>query len=154
MGAILYEMLTGRPPFRASTPLDTVLQVLEQAPVRPRAYSADLDVSLEAICLKCLEKAPEDRYTSAADLAEDLAAWQRGEPVVADRQSSLRLVRILLRDSRHTTVLALWSRVWMCHAGQILALFLLTNVLIWCQVSAAWLYIWLWSAGLLSLDPL
>ena len=151
LGAILYEMLTGRPPFRASTPHDTVLQVLEQAPVRPRVYRADVDVSLEAICLKCLEKAPEDRYTSAADLAEDLAAWQRGEPVAADRQSSLRLVRILLRDSRHTSVLALWSRVWMCQAGQTLAMFLLTNVLMWCRVSAAWPYIWLWSAGLLSL---
>jgi serine/threonine-protein kinase len=151
LGAILYEMLTGRPPFRASTPLDTVLQVLEQAPLRPRAYRPDLDASLEAICLKCLEKAPEDRYPSAAALAGDLAAWQRGEPVTADRQSSLRLVRILLRDSRHTTVLALWSRVWMCHAGQIFALFLLTNVLMWCQVSAAWPYLWLWSAGLLSL---
>jgi serine/threonine-protein kinase len=151
LGAILYELLTGRPPFRAGTPLDTVLQVLEQVPLRPGAYRPDLDASLEAICLKCLEKVPEDRYRSAAALAEDLAAWQRGETVAADRQSSLRLVRILLRDSRHTTVLALWSRVWMCHAGQILALFLLTNVLMWCQVSAAWPYISLWSVGLLSL---
>jgi serine/threonine-protein kinase len=151
LGAILYELLTGRPPFRADTPLDTVLQVLEQAPLRPRSYRPEMDSSLEAICLKCLEKAPEDRYPSAAALAEELAAWQRGEPVAADRQSSLRLLRILLRDSRHTTVLALWSRVWMWHAGQIFALFLLTNVLMLCQVSATWPSVSLWSAGLLSL---
>jgi serine/threonine-protein kinase len=151
LGAILYELLTGRPPFRAGTPLDTVLQVLEQAPLRPRAYRSDLDASLEAVCLRCLEKAPKDRYPSTAALAEDLAAWQRGDPVAADRQSSLRLLRILLRDSRHTTVLALWSRVWMWHAGLIFATFLLTNVLMLFQVSSPWPYTFLWSAGLLSL---
>jgi serine/threonine-protein kinase len=151
LGAILYEMLTGRPPFQGATSLDTILQVLDQTPMRPRAYRPEVDAALEAICLKCLEKAPEDRYPSAAALAEDLAAWQRGGPVAAERQSSLRLVRALLRDSRHTAVLALWSRVWMCHAGQIFALFLVTSVLLWCQVFATWPFVALWSAGLLSL---
>jgi hypothetical protein len=66
--------------------------VLEQAPLRPRAYRPEVDASLEAVCLKCLEKEPGDRYPSAAALAEDLAAWQRGEQVAADRQSSLRLL--------------------------------------------------------------
>jgi serine/threonine-protein kinase len=124
---------------------------LNSPPIRPRAFRQEVDPSLEAICLKCLEKAPEDRYRSALALAADLAAWLQGEPVSAERQSSLRLVRVLLRESRHTEVLALWSRVWMWHAGLILVLFLLTNVLIWCGVSATWPYGVLWLAGLLSL---
>jgi hypothetical protein len=83
LGAVLYELLTGRPPFKAPTAFDTVMQVVSDEPARPRALNSKIPPDVEAVCLKCLEKVPSRRYESASALAEDLAAWLDGRPVVA-----------------------------------------------------------------------
>jgi tRNA A-37 threonylcarbamoyl transferase component Bud32 len=105
LGAILYELLTGRPPFQADNVLDTLLRLRTEKPLSPRVLNPRVDADLETICLKCLEKEPAARYGSAAALAEDLQRWLTGE-VIQARRASLG-ARLLKWARRRPTLAAL-----------------------------------------------
>ncbi len=103
LGAILYELLTGRPPFRARDALETLRQVREQEPERLRAIDPRVPRELETIVLACLEKAPERRYPSAAALALDLERWLAGAPIGARPAS---WPRRFIKSTRKHAILA------------------------------------------------
>jgi serine/threonine protein kinase len=99
LGAVLYECLTGRPPFKAATLVETLEQVRSREPVRPGLMAPEVPRDLEAVCLKCLEKEPRHRYTAARDLADDLDRFRAGEPVHARPVGTLgRFWRMIQRD--------------------------------------------------------
>jgi serine/threonine-protein kinase len=146
IGAILYECLTGRPPFHGPTPLDTLVQVIESEPLRPRELNPQLPVDLEAICLRCLEKSPERRYPGAAAVAENLehylngepveglttgwwaalGRWARREPALVSRLATLAGVLILLQINYHAA-----ANVEMWLHAVIMGLLLLWGVASW-----------------------
>lgn len=110
LGAVLYELLTGRPPFRGETPYETLLQVRSLPVVWPRQLRPDTPRSLEAVCLKCLEKRPKERYATAAALSDDLTRFLAGGRVTARHPGPVRRVARWAKGNpsaaRFTAVLA------------------------------------------------
>jgi serine/threonine protein kinase len=148
LGAILYQMLTGRPPFLAASPLETVLQVIGEEPLPPRLLNPQADRDLEMIALKCLQKPAELRYASAAALAEDLEAYLASEPIAARSGSIRDVVARMLRETHHASVLENWGLLWMWHSLVLLVLCLSTNWLQWRGFQAPGGYIAFWGVGL------
>ena len=113
LGAILYELLTGRPPFRAGTVFDTVMQVVEKEPEPPRALNPQPTATCRRSRCRCLQKAPEKRYDSAAALADDLDRWLNGEPTKARPPSLLgQTWRWLRRNTAAAVTVAALGLGW------------------------------------------
>jgi WD40 repeat protein/tRNA A-37 threonylcarbamoyl transferase component Bud32 len=104
MGCILYQLITGSPPFTGATAMDVLRRQIEEDPTPPSRKGIKVSADIETICLKCLEKDPERRYQSAGELADDLRRYLEGEPVAARRASMLYVVR--RKISRHSAVAA------------------------------------------------
>jgi len=130
LGAILYEALTGRPPFRAASAMDTVMQVLHDDPVPPARLQPKLPRDLETICLKCLAKKPDQRYASAATLADDLGRFLNGSTILARPASAV--TKLWKWASRHPALAAI---VFLLAIP--LPAMLATMVVLWAEARAA-----------------
>jgi serine/threonine-protein kinase len=148
LGTILYAMLTGRPPFQAATPVETVMMVVEQEPLPPRLVNPRADRELEMIALKCLQKPPELRYATAAELADDLEAYLADEPTAARSGQFMQIVARAFRETHHATVLENWGLLWMWHSLALFITAFLTNVLQWIGTTSPLPYLALWIVGL------
>lgn len=158
LGAILYALLTGRPPYQGTSPVDTVLMVLEQNPLPPRILNRRVSRDLEMIVLKCLQKPVDLRYASASALANDLRAYLAGESVSARSGRLSDVVARIFRETHNATVLENWGVLWMWHAVVLLFLCVVTNVFHlarehWPVMNQPWPYVGLWGGGLAVWAP-
>ena len=148
LGAVLFAMLTGRPPFQSASPLDTILMVLEQDPPNIRMLNRGVDSDLEMVVMKCLQKPTDLRYASTVGLADDLRAWLCGEPVSARSSTFAQIMMRLFRESHHAAILQNWGLLWMWHSLVVLCLCLITNYMQYRGVTDRWPYVSLWVIGL------
>lgn len=148
LGAVLYHMLTGRPPFQAASPVDTVLLVLEQDPVPPRVLNPKADRDLEMIALRCLQKPADLRYPNAEALAADLEAYLHDEPIAARSGRFAQVLSRLFRETHHAAVLENWGLLWIWHSLVVFIACAATDLFHLAGLNTRWYYIALWTAGL------
>lgn len=147
LGAILYAMLTGRPPFQAASAVDTVLMVREQDPLPPRILNSKADADLEMICLKCLQKPADLRYPTADAMADDLQAFLNSEPISARSSQFTQVISLAFRETHHAAVLENWGLLWMWHSLVVLLICLLTNWMYLKGIESRWPYATMWTVG-------
>ncbi|QDV56708.1 serine/threonine-protein kinase [Rosistilla oblonga] len=116
LGCVLYHALVGRPPLVSDSAVEMVMMVLEQEPLPPRALRQGIDRDLEMIVIKCLQKPPDLRYATAAELADDLDAFLSSEPVAARSGRFAQVLGRALRETHHAAVLENWGVLWMWHS--------------------------------------
>jgi serine/threonine-protein kinase len=148
LGTVLYHLLTGRPPIVADSPLELALKVLEQEPVPPRVLEPKIDRDLEMVVVRCLQKPPDLRYATAGDLADDLEAFLRDEPITARSGHFTQVLARVLRETHHATVLENWGLLWMWHSMVLLIWCILTETLDWYGIQSRMAYAGLWTVGL------
>jgi predicted Ser/Thr protein kinase len=117
LGAVLYECLTGRPPFQADTVMNTIAQVLERDPAPPSLLNPNIDRDLETICLKCLEKDPANRYASAEAVADDLRRYLSGESISASTVNVFDYLGRTLGRSQYMGEFRTWGNMLLAFAG-------------------------------------
>lgn len=125
LGATLYCLMTGRPPFHSANSADTLIQVIHHDPVSPRQLNQQIPKDVETICLKCLEKAPERRYASALELSEELRRYLRNEPILA--RPIGQWARLIKWSQRHRS-LALVASVLMASVASLIAISIMYNL--------------------------
>jgi eukaryotic-like serine/threonine-protein kinase len=148
LGAILYFMVTGRPPFSAATPVDTVLLVLDEEVTPPRVLNARIDRDLEMIILKCLQKPVNLRYRSAQQLVDDLRAYLHNEPISANQGRFSSIIAAWFSETPHAAVLQKWGVLWMWHSVVLLIACIVTNAMFLSGFDNRLYYSTTWTLGL------
>lgn len=148
LGTVLYHMLTGRPPFIASSPIEMALKIIEHDAPLLRMLDPTIDRDLEMIVIRCLQKPPDLRYPSALALADDLESFVRDEPVMARGGTFYDVVGRWFRETHHASVLENWGLLWMWHSVVLLVACILTQALAWNGVKNRWWYATFWTFGL------
>jgi len=121
VGAVLYECLTGRPPFKGANVIDTLEQIRRQRPIPPRAFNLKISPDLDAVCMKCLRRNPSDRYATAQEAAEDLHRYLKGMPTDARPESTLvQVVRVLQRPRAMVAAAVLLAVFALSIAGSLM----------------------------------
>lgn len=148
LGAVLYHALTGRPPFVADSPFQLAMQILEHDPPPVRFFEPSIDRDLEMIVAKSIQKPSDLRYQSADNLASDLEAFLRDEPIEARGGRFFEVMARWFRETHHAVVLENWGLLWMWHSLVLLTVSLLTQWLSWRGVESRAGYAALWTIGL------
>ena len=148
LGAVLYHMITGQPPFVGRTGLETVLMVMEQDPPSPRSLTRGLDRDLEMIILRCLQKPPDLRYASASALEKDLNAYLNNEEIAARSGRFSQIISQVFRETHHFAILENWGLLWMWHSVVLLIVCVATSMLYWMDDKNRLNYFLLWTVGL------
>lgn len=148
LGAMLYACVTGRAPFQGATPVDVLLMILEQDPPPPRLLHPQIDVDLEMIILKALQKPIDLRYQTADALADDLEAYLRHEPISARSSQFTQVLSRAFRPTHHIGVLENWGLLWMWHAAVLVVLCIVTDVMRYQRITSRLPYFGLWTLGL------
>ena len=148
LGAVLYHMITGQPPFVGRTGLETVLMVMEQDPPSPMSLTRGLDRDLEMIILRCLQKPPDLRYASASALEQDLNAYLNNEEIAARSGRFSQIISQVFRETHHFNILENWGLLWMWHSVVLLIVCVATSMLYWMDDKNRLNYFLLWTVGL------
>lgn len=148
LGSLLYFTLTGKAPFDAASPMDTIMMVMDQDPMPPRILNRSTDRDLEMICLRCLQKPAELRYQKAGDLASDLEAYLLDEPISAQSGRFAHLMARMFRETHNVDVLENWGVLWMWHSLVLLIASFATNILRLMNHGGIYQYPVLWIVGL------
>ena len=148
LGCVLYFALTGRSPFVADTPVELVMQVIEQEPTPPRVLRSGLNRDLEGIVIRCLQKPIDLRYESADALADDLEAYLKDEKVSARSGRFSQVLARVFRETHHAAVLENWGQLWIWHSLVLLVASTLTWAMDYGGVVTRLYYVGVWVIGL------
>jgi tRNA A-37 threonylcarbamoyl transferase component Bud32 len=147
LGSVLYNAVTGQPPFVGKSPVDLLLKILEQDPPPPRVLNPKIDRDLEMIVVRALQKPQDLRYRTAESMGDDLLSFLRDEPIAARSGQFAQVVARWFRETHHAPVLENWGLLWMWHSLVLLLVCILTELLQW-NGASQWAYPLLWTVGL------